>query len=384
MNMPGHNPANHVTSGGIRFSENNFDLIRLIAAAEVAFRHTVVHVSPDGLPGWLETPLALVPGVPIFYFLSGFLISRAWERSPTAIDYFRNRALRLFPALWTCVALATISLFATGYLSSAAWAPWQLGAWIFGQCTVFQFWTPDFLRAYGVGAVNGSLATISIEIQFYCLTAGLYLLLRRCKPATITFAFASLAFLFAPINHFKAEIAVWLDGLGHGTVLAKLFAVSFLPWYFMFLLGALAQRLSDHLLPLLVGRIAIVVALYVGSMFVDFHLWGLPLGNEMPTYLVPVMGATVLAVAYSAPWLSSRVLKGNDLSYGLYIYHMPVVNVAVQSGTSGSPLAIAGILATSVALAFGSWKLIERPFLRRKRNALRVVASATSGRGRDG
>jgi peptidoglycan/LPS O-acetylase OafA/YrhL len=78
------------------------------------------------------------------------------------------------------------------------------------------------------------------------------------------------------------------------------------------------------------------------------------------------------------------VLKGNDLSYGLYIYHMPVVNVAVQSGTSGSPLAIAGILATSVALAFGSWKLIERPFLRRKRNALRVVASATSGRGRDG
>jgi peptidoglycan/LPS O-acetylase OafA/YrhL len=96
------------------------------------------------------------------------------------------------------------------------------------------------------------------------------------------------------------------------------------------------------------------------------------------------MGATVLAVAYSAPWLSSRVLKGNDLSYGLYIYHMPVVNVAVQSGTSGSPLAIAGILATSVALAFGSWKLIERPFLRRKRNALRVVTSATSGRGRDG
>ena len=89
------------------FSKNNFDLIRLIAAAEVAIRHTMVHVAPKQFVYPLEVLFALVPGVPIFFFLSGFLISRSWERSPSASEYFRNRALRLFPALWTCIAFAT-------------------------------------------------------------------------------------------------------------------------------------------------------------------------------------------------------------------------------------------------------------------------------------
>lgn len=379
MNPRGNIIQDGGKSGEVRFSENNFDLIRLFAASEVAFRHTVVHVSPGGLPGWLEVPLALVPGVPIFYFLSGFLISRAWERSPTAKDYFRNRALRLFPALWTCVALSTVALFATGYLSQVAWMPWQLAAWLFGQCTVFQFWTPEFLREFGVGAVNGSLATISIEIQFYCITTAVYTLLGRLRPGSVTIAIGTLAVLFAPMNHFKFQIADWLDALGHGPNLAKLFAVSFLPWYFMFLLGAFAQRVSGYVLPLMVEHAPVVIALYVGSMFIDFLLWGLPLGNEMPAYLVPAMGAAVLAAAYSFPTLSSRTLKGNDLSYGIYIYHMPVVNVVVQAGTIGSPAVIAGILAATVALAMASWRFIERPFLRRKRNALRAIAPGAAG-----
>ena len=96
------------------FSKNNFDLIRLIAAAEVAVRHTMVHVAPKQFVYPLEVLFALVPGVPIFFFLSGFLISRSWERSPSASEYFRNRALRLFPALWTCIAFATALLFLSG------------------------------------------------------------------------------------------------------------------------------------------------------------------------------------------------------------------------------------------------------------------------------
>ena len=82
-----------------RFSENNFDLIRLIAAAEVAIRHSFHHIAPNVEARPLLWVLDFIPGVPIFFFLSGYLISRSWERSPSPRGFFHNRALRLFPAL---------------------------------------------------------------------------------------------------------------------------------------------------------------------------------------------------------------------------------------------------------------------------------------------
>ena len=137
-----------------RFSENNFDLIRLVAAAEVAVRHTLVNVAPDSFGYALKVVFALVPGVPIFFFLSGYLISRAWERSPTASDYFRNRALRLFPGLWACIAVSVLLLFATGYLATASWTFARLALWVGCQGSVFQFWNPEFLRAFEIGRAH--------------------------------------------------------------------------------------------------------------------------------------------------------------------------------------------------------------------------------------
>ena len=40
---------------------------------------------------------------------------------------------------------------------------------IFCQSSIFQFWTPNFLRGYGCGTPNGSLWTIGILIQFYII-----------------------------------------------------------------------------------------------------------------------------------------------------------------------------------------------------------------------
>jgi peptidoglycan/LPS O-acetylase OafA/YrhL len=116
-----------------------------------------------------------------------------------------------------------------------------------------------------------------------------------------------------------------------------------------------------------------VLGLYVAGTFVDFAVWGLPLGNQIPTYLVPVMGAAVLTLAYCRPGVSDRVLRSNDVSYGLYIYHMPVVNTLSYLGFN-SPAAILAALTASSVLAVASWKFVERPFLRRKRQALRSVS----------
>lgn len=50
----------------------------------------------------------------------------------------------------------------------------KLGLFAFTQGTVFQFWTPDFLRGYGCGTPNGSLWTICVLVQFYIVAYWTY------------------------------------------------------------------------------------------------------------------------------------------------------------------------------------------------------------------
>ena len=359
-----------------RFSENNFDLIRLVAALEVAVRHCYVHLVSERLPAWLEYPLSLVPGVPIFFFLSGYLISRAWERSPSTSDYFRNRALRLFPALWACVALSVVILFASGYLATVQWSPLGITAWIACQGTVVQFWNPGFLREFGTGAVNGSLWSISVEIQFYVATCVAYTLLRRLSPVRITIALAVLAAAFSLFNVFGGLIEEQLVTLPRGELLQKAYKVTLLPWFFMFLLGAVAQRTSGLFVPALIQYRWSVVAMYVGALLLDFHAWGMPTGNEIPAYLVPLMGCMVLTAAYWRPGIAERLLRRNDISYGVYIHHMPLVNLLLYLGPTGPVGSFWLALTGTLAFATLSWRFVERPFLRRKRSALRSVSAS--------
>ena len=79
------------------FRLNNFDLLRLGAALQVALEHAAFHLEVQ--EGWWGRVSLLMPGVPIFFFISGFLISRSYESNSRLDEYFRNRGLRIYPAL---------------------------------------------------------------------------------------------------------------------------------------------------------------------------------------------------------------------------------------------------------------------------------------------
>jgi peptidoglycan/LPS O-acetylase OafA/YrhL len=164
------------------FKHNNFDLVRLLAATQVAMLHSMEHLEVP--VGRYELLIAYVPGVPAFFFISGFLISASWERNPDIRTFFANRFLRIFPGLWaaTLLAAATLLVFGSG-VDLRGNLP-TFGLWFFTQSTIFQAWTPDFLRGYGVGAVNGSLWTIAVELSFYAFIPVLYLVFRSFGRAT--------------------------------------------------------------------------------------------------------------------------------------------------------------------------------------------------------
>jgi peptidoglycan/LPS O-acetylase OafA/YrhL len=140
---------------------NNFDLIRLGAALQVAITHSMFHLGVSG--GSFIRFITLFPGVPIFFFISGFLISRSFEQNSSVAEYARNRVLRIYPGLVTCFVVSLASVALTGYFASVKPPVFDLAFWILAQVSFLQFYNPSFLRHYGVGVLHVSSYRASVE-----------------------------------------------------------------------------------------------------------------------------------------------------------------------------------------------------------------------------
>lgn len=348
------------------FSKNNFDLIRLFAAFEVALGHVFhnMEIESTGIIRFVLKIFYLFPGVPIFFFISGFLISRSYENNSRLREFFLNRTLRLYPGLIVCVAFSILLVALSGYLDDKEVKWFEMAALFFAKTTFFQFYNPDFMRAYGDGVLNGSLWTITVEIQFYLLVPVLFIILSRKPPkCTVNFLLVVLVVIFFTLNRFY----VALPGLADKSILTKLIMVSFFPWFYLFLLGVLVQRNFELFHKYLAGRFHLACPLYIFVAYI-FAINGYSFDSNINPIVGVSLVLTIFSFAYSVPVLSKRILKGNDISYGLYIYHMPAVNFMIYFGLRQK--IEYGILAliASFLLAAISWRFIEKPVLSLKRH----------------
>ncbi|MFT3719908.1 acyltransferase family protein [Pseudorhodoferax sp.] len=341
-------------------SHNNFDLVRLFAATQVVLVHVVSWMPDLRHDGWLRV-LSLFPGVPIFFFISGFLIGGSWRRNPNAPAYVASRVLRIFPALWVACLfnLVLLLLLFTGPLLD------NLGTvvgWMAMQLSFLQSWNPPFLRTYGMGVANPVLWTIPVELAFYVVLPVLWVLGQRlARPRTVLLGTAGLSLLLC------WWATDWLSPHDpHVEMLRKVMTVSpvsFVSWLWMFLLGVLAQLEFERLRPWVAGRagrfLALAAAVGGLSLVVDLPpLLHLP-GNEIGVLNALANGLACLAFAYSYPGLAARWLRGYDVSYGVYLYHMPICNALIVlgwAGWQGGALVLAGTAVCAVL----SWVLVER------------------------
>lgn len=356
--------------------QNNFDLIRLAAALQVAITHALPHFIPEARDSYVLEFIELFPGVPIFFFVSGFLISRSFEQNSNLGEYAINRVLRIYPGLAACFAVSLLTIALTGYFGVVRPAASQFVPWILAQLTCLQFYNPDFMRGYGVGVLNGSMWTIVVELQFYVLVPVLYGLLRVNERSRRR----SNGVLAALIGVFWVANVLYVRGESHhaSELIFKLLGVSFLPWFYMFLVGVLFQWNCQRLLSRLRGSWAIALVLaYCVLAVLGNRLLGLNLGNTLSLPLFLALATCVFAAAFLQPGLSDRLLRRNDISYGVYIYHMPMVNLALALGLGGSTWGFLGALCATLACAVGSWTLIEKPALRWKRHPLYKHDAAT-------
>lgn len=347
---------------------NNFDLVRLLAAAQVVIIHCAHHLDVPLLKqsqflDWL----AYFPGVPVFFVISGFLVSTSYERSKSEADYWIKRCLRIFPGLWVCflVAALSVAVIAPSVYSNST--PSQLFAWIVAQLTVFQFYNPPFLNSYGVGVLNGSLWTIPVELQFYLGLPVIYYCLRirelgsdrRILLAIGAFALIAQCFYRLPDSY-------------HNSIIFKLFNASMVPHFWLFLCGLLIQRRVESIRWLFQDKFVYWLAFHLLAVGIarQFQI-GSGYNQTFPLLCVTVSGVAISG-AFSFRSLSDNTLAGNDVSYGFYIYHMITVNGLIALGIVGSYTSFFLAVAIALMLAYLSWRFVEKPCLRLKKKLART------------
>jgi peptidoglycan/LPS O-acetylase OafA/YrhL len=313
-------------------------------------------------------------GVDLFFVLSGFLITSLLlveqrDRGRVRLGrFYERRARRLLPALG--VALVGVAVYA------AVWAqPVELPRirWD-GIATLFYFanWRDiatkqsywDVFRAPSALQHTWSL---SIEEQFYALWPLIVMgavAARRSARAVLAVAvgLGAACALFTVVDavHHGDQRLLYYGTFSRAPALLMGAALAAL----VVMRGPVASRR---------GRIALEVAAIVGAGYLAYE-WSHQTGDGLSLYRGPLLlcgvAATIVIAAAAHPQRGAlaRVLAlpplvgAGLISYGLYLYHLPIYLILTHARTGLGAWPLFGTrVVVSVAVAILSYALIEQP-----------------------
>ena len=351
-----------------QFEKNSFDGIRLFAALQIAVTHYLnlqfafypeTRAQDLGLLAGKRL-LALCPGLILLFSISGFLMGASLERSPDRKAFLKKRFLRIYPGLWVNILLAAavVCILCRPALRECISLLRWLGIQALGVA-----YTPDFLKDFGAGSINGTLWTIMVELQFYLLLAVFRDKIKSLGAKGWNLLLASAVAL---------NVLCWFLTEKGGAFAApeaadRLLSRTFVPYAVWFVTGLYLYRFRCRLVPVLSRAVWILTPLYLGYEGYVQHFGIRVLGYyaDLPaSLLLPCLG---IGWAYA---LGEHRLQ-NDISYGIFLYHWPVLNIFFEYGLPAGErhnLFFVLYLAATLLLGWLSWFLVERRVLRRGKN----------------
>ena len=340
---------------------NNLDFLRLSLAILVIFSHShplTLGPSGDGLPEPFVrmTHVQATGGtlaVDGFFILSGFLITQSALNSRGLLEFLSRRIRRIYPGFLACWLFC---MFVVGPLAAGHFIHVTRGALFINALRAVSLWEPSFPDAFKDNpipfAVNGSLWTIKYEVMCYGLMALLYLmgLLRHRLVPLLLFVvcWATMCGLYLGVIHVPVE-----EGIFGYLLVGRL--DEWLRLGACYLAGAAFVLWRDRI-PFSRGLgIAAAVAL-VAACFLP----------PLLRCLLPVAGTYALLFAGFSPVKPlTLAAKRGDFSYGVYLYAFPVQQLLQHFlPTLTAPMQFALALLPTFALAFLSWHLVEKWFLK--------------------
>jgi peptidoglycan/LPS O-acetylase OafA/YrhL len=339
--------------------DNNFNLLRFVAASLVLISHSYVLASGDEHSEPLREQLGVTWGsiaVDVFFVTSGFLIARSYVMRKSLLIFFWSRFLRIFPALIIAVFFSSfvVGLIFTELPFRDYFGSFQLYKYVLKNCVVFigaEYDLPGvFLETPYPRAVNGSLWTLPNEVRLYAL---LVLVLSILKYLQI-----KISFLKIPVMLFLIVLAVLtMNILNH---YVDFYSGRFLGLFYMFFLGGLCYFYQEKIPLTTPFFLVVLILLILSSVNRDFF------------YLIYLMSLPYI-IFYLAYVPNGKIRLFNqlgDYSYGIYIYAFPVQQslVSIMPGISISKMILFASLIT-LLLSILSWKFVEKKALSYKSNA---------------
>jgi peptidoglycan/LPS O-acetylase OafA/YrhL len=355
------------------------DGVRGIAVLMVLLHH-LQYVIPNPSAGWDIVKAVFYigwTGVDLFFVLSGFLITSILLDTRSASNYFQSfyarRALRIFPLYYGVLG----GILLIDVLAGSAWLHWMLPVSA-DRKLYFVFLQNWWLLLHGKPHANmiGHFWSLAVEEQFYLMWSVCVWLAppRRLWKLCVAFFLGTLILrvgvvaLAGPSQHLLENTFMRLDTLLAGAGCAILVR-------HRDVLARVERRL---------GLIAIGAFLAVELILIR--------GEELfhaSTYTESV-GFSLIAIGFSTLVLHSYLGRNPDslgqkilcsgwltrfgrYSYGIYVYHVPILLVAERLLRPALPvifrspwtalLYVAAVIGLSFLVAMISYELCEKRFL---------------------
>ncbi|UOE42756.1 acyltransferase family protein [Agromyces larvae] len=289
-------------------------------------------------------------GVTVFFVLSGYLITTLLVsefRATGRIDFkafYMRRIIRLLPAFLLLVAVTLVIL-------TVFQDPTRVSYW--GHALASIAYIADYVSATGSSmSVVGHTWSLAVEEQFYLLwplvlLGVLTLALQRRREPLVAIALILGA---AVVWRVAASVVLSPDWVYH----------AFDTNAYALLTGCLIAVLLIHR-PNLVGwrtatfagrRVSATIAWSSLALLVGCSFWILPFypGNWICVLAILLTGALLIAGVERLPILSWRPLRWfGTISYGLYLWHAPLLFVRPHDDWIGNPSASATCFSRSAS-----------------------------------
>jgi len=366
--------------------DNFFTPVRLLFALMVLVGHAFV-VSQGGSSSEPAIFFHYRPSylaVNLFFIASGFLVTKSMLYRGDLTEYSSARLLRIYPAL--IIHVLVVMLLIGPFVTQT-----PMGQYLADP----QFWTQPFkvlsfaetdMVLPGAFASNheqigsGALWTLRYEILAYIGTAIAFSLglLRHKWMLIMQFVLFALAWPIAHLTGIYEALPATLQSILRFGIAYGLGAAIY----------AVQDRLSFHiagvfLIPLLIAPL--------GFAYLDF------LETGTITVLASLFEiATSLWLGYIVFWMAYVTIPAlnglkslSDTSYGIYIYHWVVLQAIWYSyhAITGEVIStwplMALALPVTIAIAWLSWHLVEKPMLKKKVSFSKALKSRF-GKGKKG
>jgi peptidoglycan/LPS O-acetylase OafA/YrhL len=339
--------------------KNCFDFLRFFFAANVLLAH-LSELSQSKSLYFLSNFSSAIIGVKGFFVISGFLVAKSFVNTASLKLYFIKRAKRILPAYIVVVLFSTL-IFAcfSSYSFSAYFSDSGVYKYLGWNLLFLNFMHPCLPGLFDnnlLCAVNGALWTLKVEEGFYLVLPFIFYAIRKSKRS-----FPVLGSLYV------LSLLYWfiMDSYLNQPLLAKQ-----LPGYLSYFVTGIFLFLNFDLMMVHKKKLLMLSVL----LLMACHFSEIPLDLFYPA----AFGTIVIIAAYTISWLNNFGKYG-DFTYGLYIYHFPVIQLFRQYDLfhKYNPFLMAlAVVFISLFFAVLSWFFIEKRFLDRfnKKDKMQIQA----------